>query len=410
MRSSRGFAVGLVTFAAFIDLVAYSVAVPVLPDLSQRLGATPTTVGLLFASFGLTVLLFAVPMGAVSDRVGRRAPMVAGLVILAAASALFAYADRLWLLFAARLVQGAADAVTWVVGFALVADLYGPFERGRVMGLVMAGTNAGLMIGPTIGGSLYEAGGVHLPFLTVAGAALVCAAMFVWIDPPTSRAPAAIPCQGRRRHAGNVSVRLVMRDRDVLACAIVVAVASGTLAMLEPVVALWLAASIDLGPARIGLVFGIAAVASMVLHPLYGRFADRWGGGLVAMIGLVCTAAAMPFLSLAWSFPSATTLYLLQAAALSLVVTPTLAYMAEAISRGGGDSFGIAYGIYNVAWGAGLLAGPALGGFLYERIGFVGLTLAWAPAVAGSTIVLAIAGATRRGPRPSPQSAPTPHP
>jgi MFS family permease len=123
LRDSRSFAVALVTCATFTDIVAYSIAVPVLPDLSQRLGATPTMIGLLFGSFGLTLLAVAVPMGAVSDRVGRRLPLVAGMIALALASALFAVARSLPLLFAARLVQGAADGVTWVVGFALIADL-----------------------------------------------------------------------------------------------------------------------------------------------------------------------------------------------------------------------------------------------------------------------------------------------
>jgi len=95
-------------------------------------------------SFGLTLLAVAVPMGAVSDRVGRRLPLVAGMIALALASALFAVARSLPLLFAARLVQGAADGVTWVVGFALIADLYGPAERGRVMGYVMSGTSVAL--------------------------------------------------------------------------------------------------------------------------------------------------------------------------------------------------------------------------------------------------------------------------
>jgi len=138
-RSSRAVAVALVTLATFTDMVAYSVAVPILPDLSRRLGASPTTIGFLFASFGVTLLTVSIPMGAVSDRIGRRAPLVGGLLALAAATMLFAFADSLAWLFAARLVQGAADAVTWVVGFALVADLYGPRERGRVTGIVMAG-------------------------------------------------------------------------------------------------------------------------------------------------------------------------------------------------------------------------------------------------------------------------------
>src|SRR3954471_7056455 len=125
LRRSRAVAVALVTLATFADIVAYSVAVPVLPDLSRRLGASPTIIGFLFASFGVTLLTLSMPMGAVSDRIGRKAPMVGGLIALAAATLLFAFADSLPWLFAARLVQGGADAITWVVGFALIADRYG---------------------------------------------------------------------------------------------------------------------------------------------------------------------------------------------------------------------------------------------------------------------------------------------
>jgi len=45
IRASRTTAVALVTAAAFADILAYSIAVPVLPDLSRRLGASPTTIG-----------------------------------------------------------------------------------------------------------------------------------------------------------------------------------------------------------------------------------------------------------------------------------------------------------------------------------------------------------------------------
>src|SRR5207249_12331144 len=71
-RSSRTLVLAIITFATFTDIVAYSVAVPVLPDLTRKLGASPTMVGLLFGSFGMTLLLTAIPMGAVSDRVGRK--------------------------------------------------------------------------------------------------------------------------------------------------------------------------------------------------------------------------------------------------------------------------------------------------------------------------------------------------
>src|SRR3954463_16408677 len=184
LRRSRGVTVALVTFATFTDIVAYSVAVPVLPALSRTLGASPTMIGLLFASFGVTLLTMSMPMGSVSHRVGRKAPLVGGMIALAASTVLFAYADSLPWLFAARLVQGAADAVTWVVGFALIADRYGPEERGRVSGIVMSGTSIAFMVGPSIGGWLYEIGGIRAPFLLVAGLALFCAVAFLWLDIP----------------------------------------------------------------------------------------------------------------------------------------------------------------------------------------------------------------------------------
>ena len=377
LRDSRALAVALVSFAAFTDLVAYSIAVPVLPDLSRRLGASPTTIGFLFASFGVTLLGVSVPIGSVSDRMGRKTPLVGGMIVLAGSTLLFAFADSLAWLFAARLAQGAADAVTWVVGFALIADLYGPAERGRVMGFVMSGTSLGLMIGPSLGGWLYETGGMRLPFLAVAGLATAATIGFAWLRLPSVQA---------EREA--VPLGQLLRVPAVATCALTVVVAASTAAMLEPAISLWLSSDLGLNPARIGIVFGVAAVAATALHPLFGRLADRYGGRRMTMIGLVLTALLMPVVSRATSFESAAALYLLLGSAIALVVTPSLAFMAEATSAAGVTSFGVSYGVYNFAWGVGLLSGPAIGGFLFERLGFARLTLMWMPLVIATTILL----------------------
>jgi multidrug resistance protein len=374
-----------VTFAVFTDMVAYSVAVPVLPDLSRRLGASPTMIGLLFSSFGLTLLLVSVPMGRVSDRIGRRLPLIFGMLGLTASTLLFAYADSLPWLFAARLVQGGADAVTWVVGLALVADLYGPNERGRAMGLVMAGSNAGFMIGPSIGGWLYERGGMELPFVATAALAGAAALGFCWLGSPSTQAAREV-----------VPLASVLHSPQVRACVLAVILAASTLAMLEPVVALWLASDMGLGPGRVGLLFGTAAVASTGLHPIYGRLADRWGGKRLMLAGLTVTALWLPLLARAWSFESALILYVVLAASMSLIVTPSLSYMADAISMVGVASFGVAYGLYNVSWGLGLLVGPAAGGFLFESLGFTRLTLLWSPIVIVLTILIARASSPTR--------------
>ena len=104
------------------------------------------------------------------------------------------------MLFAARLVQGAADAITWVVGFALVADLFGPAERGRATGIIMSGTSFSFMIGPSLGGWLYELGGMRTPFVAVVAMSMAAVALFLWIEIPPRRESEA-PCT-RVKHDG----------------------------------------------------------------------------------------------------------------------------------------------------------------------------------------------------------------
>lgn len=365
LRQSRAIAVAFVTLATFTDIVAYSIAVPVLPDLSRKLGASPTIIGFLFASFGLTLLIVSMPSGALSDRVGRKLPLVGGMALLVGASTLFAFADTLPWLFAARLAQGAADAVTWVVGFALIADLYPASERGRITGIVMMGTSFAFMIGPSIGGWLYELGGIRLPFVFVAVLAAAPMLAFAWLDipsPPTDHEP--------------VPISLVLRVPAIALCAAAVLAISSTVSMMEPVFPLYMS-GLHITPARIGLVYGAAAVGTTLLHPLYGRAADRWGARRMTTIGLTLAGCTLPFVSMVGSFESAVPIGMLNAACSSMAITPSLAFMGEATSMAGVESFGVAYGLYNLTWGAGLLGGPAVGGFLFERIGFTKLAMLW---------------------------------
>jgi MFS family permease len=72
--------------------------------------------------------------------------------------------------------------------------------------------------------------------------------------------------------------------------------------------------------------------------------------------------------------------------------------MGDATSAAGIGSFGTAYGVYNAVWAVGVLFGPALGGYLYERMRFSTLALGWAAAVAAATLALPIfrSGSTAR--------------
>ncbi len=374
---SRGLVLACITTATFTDLVAYSVSVPILPDLATRFNAGPTMIGLLFASFGVTLLTLSVPMGAISDRIGRKGPMIFGLALLAISTLAFAYAESLPMLFAARLVQGAADGMTWIVGFAMIADLYGPEERGRAMGLVMAGSSLGIIIGPVLGGWLYQIGGIRLPFLIVAAMAVVDLIVFAVVAPRTKGSGASAP------------MRRVLTHRPVAITALVVIAGGGTIAMLEPVIPLVMRIRLGLGPAAIGTLFGIAAVASTTMHPIYGRLSDRWGARRLMMIGMIASALVLPLLNFATDFRSAAFVMVAMWIFFSMIVTPSLAYMAQVASAAGFEAYGVVYGVYNMAWAVGLMIAPALGGFVLERAGLEALTIGWSVFLLATSLILA---------------------
>ena len=376
-QRSRSVVLACITAATFTDLVAYSVSVPILPDLATRFNASPTMIGSLFASFGVSLLMLSVPMGAMSDRIGRKGPMIVGLALLALSTLAFAYAQSLPMLFAARLVQGAADGMTWIVGFAMIADLYGPDERGRAMGLVMAGSTLGIIVGPVVGGWLYQIGGIRLPFVIVSAMALIELAVFAAVAPRTKGSGASAP------------MRRVLTHRPVAITSLVVIAGGGTIAMLEPVIPLIMQSRLGLGPAAIGTLFGIAAVASTTMHPIYGRLSDRWGARRLMMIGLILSAFVLPLLNFATDFRSAAFAMVPMWMAYSMIVTPSLAYMGEVASAAGFEAYGVVYGAYNMAWAVGMMIAPALGGFLLERVGLAVLTIGWSVFLLMTGVVLA---------------------
>src|SRR4029079_8406281 len=128
---------------------------------------------------------------------------------------------------------------------------------------------------------------------------------------------------------------------------------------------------------------------------------DRWGARPTMMLGLLLMAGMIAALGQAWSYMSALVLFVIAAGTGTLVITPSLAYMGEATTAAGVRSFGVSYGLYNVAWGAGLMSGPALGGFLFEHLGFARLTVVWAPFLIGVRYLLGRVGA-RRSPSQEP--------
>ncbi|KAJ5641501.1 hypothetical protein N7490_005501 [Penicillium lividum] len=162
VRSSERFLVLTVAIAIFTDAFIYGLIVPVIPvALVERVGARPEDaqylVSLLLAVYGGTLLAGSPLFGYFADKCSsRKLPFVLGLVTLGTSTILFVVARTFPILVLARGLQGFSAAAVWVVGLAIISDNV-PSERvGAALGTTTIGLTWGILLGPMIGGYVYD--------------------------------------------------------------------------------------------------------------------------------------------------------------------------------------------------------------------------------------------------------------
>lgn len=105
-------------------------------------------------------------MGVIADyTASRRGPLLAGLLALGASTALFCVGTSVPVLVLARFLQGVSAALVWTVGIALLVDTVEKDAVGQSMGYISLGMTAGTILGPLLGGIVYDAGGYSTVFI-----------------------------------------------------------------------------------------------------------------------------------------------------------------------------------------------------------------------------------------------------
>lgn len=348
----------LASLALFLDILLYDVVVPFLPGYVRQWGVSEAAIGLVFASYSLTVLVFTPIMGRLTDRVGRRRPILFGIAGLALASIVYACATNIVMLLVGRLLQGAAGASLSSASLALLADVFPVEKRGQVMGTAMSVMSLGALLGPPLGGLLYVYGDYQLPFTLAAVFSGGVGIILYWCLPE--------PVKQERR-----ILEFGGEFRNVRALTIsgVVLIGATFLSMLEPLLPLHLEDRLELRPDAIGMLFGIATLSYGISSLLAGHLSPsrrRWAmaGGLAAS-GTVLPLIACP--TNIWL--EAGTLIPLGVAC-AFLLAPTLPALADVADERGTRNYGATYAFFNVAYAGGMLVGPLLGGILTDAYGF----------------------------------------
>lgn len=177
---------------------------PALPEVTDALHAPAATIQLTLTACLMGMALGQLVVGPMSDKWGRRRPLLAGLLVYVLATAICAFAPTAELLIAFRLLQGLAGAAAIVIARAVVRDLYDGVEMARFFSTLMLISGVAPVVAPLIGGQvlrLTDWRGIFV-VLTVVGIALT---LLVWRSLPETLAP------GDRHGGGTAEALRTMR-------------------------------------------------------------------------------------------------------------------------------------------------------------------------------------------------------
>ena len=144
----------LVALTAFLLMLGLGVLFPVLPAFTESLGLSVFEAGLLLGIYPAVGVGMSPVWGRLSERIGRRRPLVIGLVGFAASFTLFGLGSHFGELLAARALGGFFSAAAMPAIMAYTADVTPPERRSQAMGTVGAAIALGVTFGPFVGGSL----------------------------------------------------------------------------------------------------------------------------------------------------------------------------------------------------------------------------------------------------------------
>lgn len=311
----------------FIDIVGFSMLIPILPYFVKHFHAPDFTVGVLFATFSLFQLLAGPVWGNVSDRWGRKTVLIVSQLGATIGWAMLAFAPTLFWVFAARIIEGISGGNIGITQ-AYVADLVPPKERSAAFGLIGAMFGAGMVVGPLGAGYLFTHYGFAAPFL-VASALQFLTLIVTVVALPESR--------GKTADGAAVRLRDVARTfHDPRLARILyqkLALSLGLYAWFS-VMALFLAQQLQFGLATTYYYFSMVAVLSVLANVfVVRRVSERVGDRTMSNVGLAALLAAFVLVPLVRSVWPLAGIAILFAFGMALANTGITALISNAASN-----------------------------------------------------------------------------
>jgi MFS family permease len=359
---------------------AYGVSIALTALRLNELGFTKPEIGSLAAVFGAGIVVASLPAAALMKRVSAKTLLVVALLGYAACVGLFPFARSGAALGVVRFLDGVFSVAAWI-GFETVLLRRAEARHKAYVTSIYAITIAlGYMVGPLLAKGIVAAASMRAAFLTSAG--LSCAAaLFVTVRLERAAAEQSVdaasaspgPASGRPGPSSGAvplpALAVLRRIRTSLFGTFAYGYFQASVVLFLP---LFLVEQKGISEARTILVPAFFAAGMLLFSNYAGRVGDRVGHLLVMRV--LAAVGALMVAGFVWlpSWPLMCAAVFIAGATLASISPVSLALQGVVVDAA---SYGRANSIYNAFYAAGMLLGPPVSSFLYQRMG--GAAMLW---------------------------------
>lgn len=346
----------------FIVFLAIGLIVPVMPSFMNIMHLSGQTMGYLVAAFAFAQLLMSPLAGRWIDTYGRKKMIVIGLFLFSISEVIFGLGTHVSVLYLSRILGGISGAFIMPGVTAFVADITSVEERPKAMGYISAAISIGFIIGPGIGGFIAELG-VRAPFYFAAGFAFItCISSVFILKEPLSKQQLSEISQLKKGTSFVTDLQRSLHPQYIIAFIIVFVLAFG-LSAYETVFSLFTDHKFGYTPQDIASIITISAVFGVVVQVfMFGKMVDKLGEKKLIQL---CLIAGVLF-AVVSTMISGYLAILLVTCFIFLAFDLLRPALTSYLSKTADKEQGFVAGMNSTYTSLGNIAGPALGGILFD--------------------------------------------
>lgn len=367
----------VIAIADFCNAICVSLQAPFYPQEAEKKGCSATEYGLVFGIFELIVFLVSPIYGQNLNKIGTKILFNGGIYTTGVCAILFGMLDKvnghypfIILSFVIRIVEAMGNAAFLTASFAIIAKEF-PDNVAVTFASLETCFGFGLIVGPTVGGALYQLGGYSLPFAVMGSCLFLAAVLTAFVLPKHDN--------GKDKENPESMLRIIKIPGVMLAsCSTVVTSMSiGFLqATLEPHLRIFY-----LSPLILGIMFVINGGVYAITSPLYGMICDSHiQPKYITILGTIFVAMGFsligpaPFLHITESLWITILGLILHGLGMGAQLVSSFSdALKTSVAHGfpnNLETYGLVSGLWTSTFALGAFIGPSVSGILYDSIGF----------------------------------------